>query len=403
MAATSIMDLAPFIPGEQALRKSALPDKAMELNRISAKLAGRLSPESAETLRLHMAVINSYYSNLIEGNRTQPHEIRQAQKGHYSDDPVKRDLQRESLAHIEVQRWLYAKAPELDEIYSPEFMLELHQRFYAQVPDSLREVRDHKGTLLEQVTPGQWRQRDVEIGRHVPPAHQALPELMPRFCEEYHPKKYRGDHKLIAIAAAHHRFLWIHPFLDGNGRVIRLWTDAALKATGLESYGVWCLSRGLARSAETYKAALARADYPRQGNSDGRGYLSQAGLMEFCEYVLNTALDQANYISELLALNKLRERIDRYVVARNDKRVPGVDAELKPTASLVLFNAFIQGSLDRKQAIALTGMHERSARRLLNQMKQEGLLSETSNRSPLKWEIPEHAEPWYFPQLAPGM
>jgi len=71
----------------------------------------------------------------------------------------------------------------------------------------------------------------------VPPAYQALPELIPRFCEEYHPNKYSGDHKLIAIAAAHHRFLWIHPFLDGNGRVIRLWTDAALKAAGLESYG----------------------------------------------------------------------------------------------------------------------------------------------------------------------
>lgn len=125
--------------------------------------------------------------------------------------------------------------------------------------------------------------------------------------------------------------------------------------------------------------------------------------MEFCEFVLDTALDQANYMSDLLALEKLRERIDRYVVARNDKRVPGVDAELKSTAGLVLFNAFIQGSLDRKQAIALTGMHERSARRLLNQMKQDGLLSETSTRSPLKWEIPEHAEPWYFPQLAPGL
>jgi hypothetical protein len=114
--------------------------------------------------------------------------------------------------------------------------------------------------------------------------------------------------------------------------------------------------------------------------------------MEFCEFLLDTALDQANYMSDLLALDRLRDRIDRYIVARNDKRVPGVDAEIKPVAGLVLFNAFIQGSLDRKQAIALTGMHERSARRLLNQMKREGLLNETSNRSPLKWEIPEHAD-----------
>ena len=46
---------------------------------------------------------------------------------------------------------------------------------------------------------------------------------------------------------------------------------------------------------------------------------------------------------------------------------------------------------------------ERTARRLIAQLKEEGLLTETSTRSPLYWQIPEHAEPWYFPQLAPGV
>ena len=43
-------------------------------------------------------------------------------------------------------------------------------------------------------------------------------------------EKYQGDRKLIAVMAAHHRFAWIHPFIDGNGRVGRLLTDAILKA-----------------------------------------------------------------------------------------------------------------------------------------------------------------------------
>lgn len=55
--------------------------------------------------------------------------------------------------------------------------------------------------------------------------------------------------------------------------------------------------------------------------------------------------------------------------------VPGVDAELKPTVGLVVYNVFIQVSPDRKQASALTGMHERSARKLLISLKEEGLLS----------------------------
>ncbi|MDV2078128.1 Fic family protein [Marinobacter xestospongiae] len=134
MPKTSIMDFAPFIPSEATLGQSDLLDKATELNRQSLKLAGRLSDESSDTLRRHMAVINSYYSNLIEGNNTKPHEIRQAQQGFYSKDPAKRDLQQESLAHIGVQEWLNEAPPELGNIYSPEFILELHRHFYQNTP-----------------------------------------------------------------------------------------------------------------------------------------------------------------------------------------------------------------------------------------------------------------------------
>jgi DNA-binding IclR family transcriptional regulator len=74
----------------------------------------------------------------------------------------------------------------------------------------------------------------------------------------------------------------------------------------------------------------------------------------------------------------------------------------KPITALLLYNAFLAGHLERADAIELTGVPERSARRLLAQLKEDGLLSETSSRSLLKWEIPEHAEPFYFPQLAPS-
>lgn len=97
----------------------------------------------------------------------------------------------------------------------------------------------------------------------------------------------------------------------------------------------------------------------------------------------------------------MRKRIESYVAARNDDRVAGISAQLKSTASLILFTAFQQGEIERAQALELCAMPERSARRLLSQLKSEGLLSETSSKSPLRWEIPEHAEPWYFPNLNP--
>jgi Fic family protein len=69
--------------------------------------------------------------------------------------------------------------------------------------------------------------------------------------------------RIIALAAAHHRLAWIHPFLDGNGRVIRLFSDAGFMREGLYAGGLWSMSRGLALQESTYKSLLANADQRR--------------------------------------------------------------------------------------------------------------------------------------------
>jgi len=393
----------PFIPSDAALNQTELPNKAVSLMTQSARLA-LLPLETRQTIIRHMAIINSYYSNLIEGNRIEPCEIREAQRGDFSTDAAKRDLQLESLAHIYVQQWLEQRLAknnyDINELFSIECVQSIHKEFYQHVPESLRTIKNDKDEVVGEIIPGQWRNRDVKVGKHIAAPAEDLPALMPAFIEAYHPNNYRGDKKVIAVLCAHHRFAWIHPFTDGNGRVARLFTDAALKVIGIESAGIWCLSRGLARSAVRYKQSLELADYPRQGDLDGRGSLSEKNLLAFCDFMLDTALDQVDYISKLLNLESMHQRIKSYIQARNDGRVEGM-GKIKDIAALILYNAFVAGSLERATAIELTGMPERSALRLIAQLKQEGLLADTSSRSPLYWQIPEHAESWYFPQLAP--
>ena len=65
--------------------------------------------------------------------------------------------------------------------------------------------------------------------------------------------------RVIGVAAAHHRLLWIHPFLDGNGRVTRLFSHAWLRELGIGSE-LWEISRGLARQVDEYKKMLATAE-----------------------------------------------------------------------------------------------------------------------------------------------
>jgi len=58
----------------------------------------------------------------------------------------------------------------------------------------------------------------------------------------------------------HHRLLWIHPFLDGNGRVARLMSHAILLNT-LDTGAVWSVARGLARNVQEYKRHLSACNY----------------------------------------------------------------------------------------------------------------------------------------------
>ena len=393
---SSWMSAASFAPNDKSCTDAGLLDLASRLNRQAAQVTGKLAPETADTLRRHMAVINSYYSNLIEGNRTLPHQIREAQRGNFEADPVARDKQIESLAHIAVQDWVASEKRTLDEVMSVGFIKELHHRFYKDLPEDLRKVHLAETGEVAWVEGGQFRTRGVKVGRHLPPEADNLENLMNQFCSEYKSPRHQGDKRLIAIAAAHHRFLWVHPFLDGNGRIVRLWTDAAFQAAGLESVGVWCLSRGLAIYSDKYKSNLAQADAVQQGQTDGRGPLSGLGLTRFCRFVLDTAVDQVEYISGLLDLQSMKHRIEGYVVSRND---------LKPAAKWVLYQGYIQGSLSRADALALTGeKEERTARRLLKKLREDGLLvavDPKDSRSPLRWAVPEHAEPMYFPKLSP--
>ena len=207
----------------------------MSLVGADAKLTGHLTEVTKATIRQYMVIINSYYSNLIEGNHTHPHEIRAARRGEYDEDPLKRDLQRESVAHVHVQNWIRQQAPAQASIYSCDFLKAIHREFYAQLPEHMWEIKDEDGTVKGKVVPGEWRTDPVKVGRYVPLLADNPASLMQQFCDIYHPGNYSGDRKYIALMSAHHRFVWLHPFLDGNGRVVRLFTDVALYDPGLNS------------------------------------------------------------------------------------------------------------------------------------------------------------------------
>ena len=390
----------PYLPSEQSIARSVLPEKALELERKSSALAGKAAAPVKLILEKHMRAVNSYFSNLIEGNNTKPWAIRRAATGDLSADATARGLQLESLAHMQAQDWLREQNVDLKTLCSRDFLCELHRVLYQTMPDSALLITNDTPKNGSTLVPGAFRNRDVIVGRHVPPEANDLHSFMARFQDVYGSKR-AGLTPIIAGMAAHHRLVWIHPFLDGNGRVARLFTDEYLRQIGVGGVGLWVMSRGLARSHAQYKLRLHQADIPRQGDYDGRGNLSEKELIAFCDYMLDTALDQVDYTAELLQFDGMLQRIKSYVLARNDGRIPRYGT-LPPEASVLLERAFVTGTIERRKVYEMFhGRSERTIRATVQQLKAEGLLSEISSRSTLSWAIPEHAESYYFPELNP--
>ena len=95
----------------------------------------------------------------------------------------------------------------------------LHGEFYSRLPEALLNVENPDTGERIRIVPGELRTSGVMVGRHVPPSADELPSFLLRFEEAYAPERLSRVHRILAVAAAHHRLIWIHPFFDGNGRV----------------------------------------------------------------------------------------------------------------------------------------------------------------------------------------
>lgn len=392
---TSPEAMTPLFP-EKGLAE--LQELAADLLKKSVSLTGIFNSDTRAGIARLVEPMNSYYSNLIEGHNTNPLDIEKALKKNYSKEPKKKMLQLESRAHVLVDRLMKQKIQETKSAYQADFICWLHGEFYKHMPEEYKVIKTKEGNDL-QIIPGHLRETEVEVGKHIGPAASSLTRFM-EFFEEGYSEKHTGDplKKIIAIAASHHRLAWIHPFADGNGRVTRLFSEAALIHEKVDGAGLWSVSRGLARNNKDYYALLGNADMPRMGDHDGRGNLSDRYLFEFCKFFLETCIDQAEYMVSLLEPGNLLKRVNSFVV------LMAIREELREESKYILEEAILKGKIIRGDMQRLTGKSENVAREIMNDLlKMELLVSESDAlRSPVKINFPIRYAPYLFPKLFPG-
>jgi Fic family protein len=391
--------MEPLFPDDPSGELEAL---AVDLIAKSAALSEAMHPITRKAIADLVRPMNSYYSNLIEGHDTHPIDIDRALRNEYATDKRKRDLQKEALAHIAVSKALrdgeLQKASGTDPS-SEAFIKGVHHAFYEHLPEDFLRVMSKEG-VEKKVVPGEYRTGEVEVGRHIAPAHEQVPRFMARFASYYDhaaPANKSRVRRVIAMAAAHHRLAWIHPFLDGNGRVVRLCSDACAIADDLDAGGLWSISRGLARKRDEYRAMLEGADAPRMGDLDGRGNLSNAQLVAFCRWFLATAIDQVSFMRDSFQLDGVLRRIDVFV----DRMAS--EGRIRDEARHLLKEAFLRGRFSRPDAERITDTTDKTLKKITDEITAMGLLKRVETGGGVLYEIavPIMFSPWILPGLFP--
>ena len=393
---TNLHQFQPLYPESSVL--GPLQELAAELVAECHRLHGLAGDSITRALQPKLRAMNSYYTNKIEGQHTRPTDIERAIKNDFDADAALAKKQRLAIAHMEAEELLESRLdnPSLDALFNPALVCEIHKELYSRLPKK-DQITDEGKIII----PGAYRKEDVEAGRHVAPDWKSVDGFMKSWASYY--EKLTGTEAfVIGIACSHHRLTWIHPFIDGNGRAARLHSHLLLHAKDL-TQGLWSPMRGLARTQEGYYTRLNNADMPRRNDLDGRGALSQEELVNFIHYFLDICLDQVKFMQKQLDIASLKNRLKDLLVylQSNPWQVGSEKSLIKLEALEALHYTAMAGPIERARFIAMTGLGDRTGRRILASLLDYGVLIAESTRAPISFTVPLSSLRFLFPNLWP--
>lgn len=375
-----------------------LPDSiiqvADQLPRKAEFLAGRLADETSRQLSSLLRITNTYYSNLIEGHRT---EIAQLQAARSAPKRERRELKELAVQHMtqqDVMERLLRRRPaaEFSEMFKPDLISGIHRRLFKNA--SIADLTLNDGRVM---VPGKLRSEEdeqVQVGAHIAPAAAAVLSML-QHLQLHYGRTTDPRRQLIATLASHHRIALVHPFLDGNGRAIRMLTHLQLVHLGLRPF-LWSLSRGLARRQDDYYRFLSLADRRRENDYDGRGQLSQRHYFNFIEFMLDVCRDQIDYMTASLNPARLRQQVLHVFATDPHLHRAGI----RPATGAAVLALITQGAMPRSEFKIFTGLTDRLATEELSRLIEAGIvLSRTPRSRTVEVGLPARFAGSIFPDL----
>ena len=326
---------------------SELTDSLIELNHLKKlKLQGTTAPWIFFQLKNIFHILESVGSARIEGNRTTISE--------YIERKIENDERSSErfseIANVEAAMDFIEESISEGTEFTHHFIKQLHQLVVGELTD--------EGDR----TPGAYRSWNVEISKsaHTPPDHIQVQSYMDEFLEFIN-QDGADKYDLLKTAIAHHRFTWIHPFGNGNGRVVRLLTYALMIKYGfnvkdgkiINPTAVFCNDR------DKYYEHLSEADLG-----------TDESLLNWCDYVLSGILEEVTKVNKLLDFDFLYKNILVPTIKLGAERGYLNKAEAKVLNIGILKQSFKATELDE----AFEGLTSRQKTHLIAKMKESGFI-----------------------------
>lgn len=326
-------------------------------------------------------MLESLGSARIEGNHTTISD--------YVESKIDKDQSSEQLSEIENIEKAMTFIDEhflSGEIISEMMIRELHSLTVYNLDHSKEGDR----------TPGSYRKHQVIISQspHLPPE----PHLVPDYMHEqisFINHEDRPKYDLIKMALAHHRFGWIHPFSNGNGRTVRLLTYALLIKYGfnvqaggriLNPTAIFCNDR------DKYYEMLTKADtgkpeelekwciYVLEGILEGLKKVDQLADLEFLSSkILFPALDDALDREQITKLERdiLKMAISKGTIKALD--IKEIDPKLAPRARTYQITKMLEGKMLSKleengRIYVPSFMNNNLLRSIIKKLREEGFI-----------------------------
>lgn len=288
---------------------STLTDLIIELDYLRKKqLGGSTHPKVFFQLKHIFHTLESIGSARIEGNNTTIAEYIETKLTETKKVPPSiKEIQNieKAMAFIEQNVNDYP--------INRAFLSEMHK----MIVDGLLPPPEGEGDS----TPGEYRKRNLKINKssHKPPEWLKVDDYMNELIDFVN-REDSPKYDLLKAAIAHHRFVWIHPYGNGNGRTVRLFTYAMLVKTGfnvnvgriINPTAVFCSNRN------DYYNFLSEAD---KGTDEG--------IMAWVEYVLKGLKEEIEKIDKLSDYNFLRKKILLPTISHSLERKYITDVESK--------------------------------------------------------------------------